>query len=192
LSGTITDAAVEDVSEVNLRVTGLRLRLQGANQQGFTEIDLRDEAGNAVQFNLLDYQDGNTLPLFNDERVPAGVYSHAALMLEAPARTPTACASQDPMGGSHVVEKGGAYVPIFVPSAVNSGVKLASPFRVPEDGHAEIVIDFDLLQALLRPTGEDCYFLRPAFRVEAVQNTGRIAGTVELSLLDGSNGANCG
>jgi hypothetical protein len=126
--------------------------------------------------------------LFNDVRVPAGLYSHAVLLLEAPAHTPSACESQDPMAGSHVVEKeGGALVPIFVPSAFNGGIQLASPFRVPLNGDAQIVVDFDLLQAFFRPTGQFCYFVRPAFRVEAVRNTGRIAGTVAPSLLDGSN-----
>lgn len=188
LSASITDSAVEEVDAVNLSVSGLRLRRQGGGGQGLVDIDLRDESGNALELNLLDYQHGETFPLFNDVRVPAGIYSHAVLLLEAPARTPNACASQDPLAGSHVVEKAGGAVPIFVPSGFNGGIQLASPFRVPQDGDAEIVIDFDLLQALLRPTGQACYFLRPAFRVEAVRNTGRIAGTVAPSMLDGSNG----
>jgi hypothetical protein len=96
-----------------------------------------------------------------------------------------------------VVEKVGGEVPIFVPSAFHGGVQLASPFRVPLNGDAQIVIDFDLQQALLRPKSQipdieaPCYFVRPAFRVEAVQNTGRIVGTVESSLLDGIDDEFC-
>ncbi|MDH3762267.1 MAG: DUF4382 domain-containing protein [Gammaproteobacteria bacterium] len=188
LSAGITDNAIEEVSEVNLRVIALQLRRQDDGAKDAIEIDLRDVDGNALEFNLLDYQKGEIFPLFNDERVPAGIYVNARLILQAPAKTPKVCAGQDPMDGSHVVRKTGGEVPIFVPSGSNNGVKLARPFEVPSDGEAAIVIDFDLRQALHRPSGQTCYFLRPVFRVEAELDTGRIAGTVASTLLDNSNG----
>jgi hypothetical protein len=189
ISAVITDAAVDDVSAVILRVIALQLRPQGAPEDGFITIDVTDpNTGEPVELNLLDYQQGETFTLFEDEEVPAGVYEHARLVLQAPAQTPGECALLDPLAGSHVVENGGGEVPIFVPSGAQTGVKLASPFRVPENGSTEIVVDFNLCQALHRPSAQTCYFLRPAFRVEAVQNTGRIAGTVEPTLLDNSNG----
>ena len=186
LSAGITDAAVDDATAVNLRVTALELRLQDADEDDWVVVDLRDEDDAAQVFNLLDYQHGETFPLFEDERVPAGVYSHARLVLEAPARTPGECVGQDPLNGSHVVA-GDSMVPLFVPSGANTGVKLTSPFRVPGDGEARIVIDFDLRQSLFQPAAfrDRCYFLRPAFRVEAVESTGRIVGSVDESLLTG-------
>ena len=187
LSVGITDAAIDEVTAVNLRVLALQLRRQDDGAKDAIEIDLRNPDGTALEFNLLDYQQGETFPLFNDERVPAGVYVHARLVLEAPAKTPKVCAGQDPLGGSHVVRKTGGPVPIFVPSGSNNGVKLARPFLVPTDGEAEIVIDFDLRLALHRPSGQTCYFLRPTFRVEAEKDSGRIVGTVLSSLLDNSN-----
>ena len=189
LSVGITDGAIEEVSEVNLRVLALQLRRQNDGAKDAIEIDLRDPDDNsALEFDLLKYQQGETFPLFDDERVPAGVYTHARLVLEAPAKTPKVCASQDPEGGSHVVKKAGGLVPIFVPSGSNNGVKLAHPFLVPADGEAAVVIDWDLRQALHRPTGQTCYFLRPVFRVEAEKDSGRIVGTVLSSMLDNSNG----
>ena len=187
LSGGITDAAVDEVTAVNLRVTALELRQQGAGEDEVVTIALTDADGDAVEFNLLAYQNGEVFPLFDDVEVPAGVYEHARLVLQAPARTPTQCEGQDPMEGSHVTELTGGLAAIFIPSGANTGLKLVSPFRVPENGSAEIVIDFDLRQALHRPPTFDCYFLRPAFRVEIVENTGRITGTVDTELLDGSN-----
>ncbi len=186
LSAGITDAAVDEAQAVNLRVTALELRLQDADEDDWLVVDLREEDDTAQVFNLLDYQHGETFPLFEDERVPAGVYSHARLVLEAPARTPGECVGQNPLDGSHVVV-GDAMVPLFVPSGANTGVKLASPFSVPEDGEARIVIDFDLRQSLFQPAAfrDSCYFLRPSFRVEAVASTGRIVGSVDESLLTG-------
>lgn len=190
LSASITDAAVDEVEAVNLRVVALQLRLQDAEEDDWVVVELLDDLGQGLAFNLLDYQHGEVFPLFEDERVPAGVYSHARLVLQAPARTPGECVGQDPESGSHVVVRNTqALVPLFVPSGANTGVKLASPFRVPEDGEAAIVIDFDLRQSLFQPPAfqDQCYFLRPAFRVEAVQNTGRIAGSVDEVLLTGSS-----
>jgi len=190
LSASLTDAAIDEVVAVNLRVLGLRLRMQGAGEDAWVDVDLRHDDGSALEVNLLDYQNGETFTLFEDERVPAGLYEHARLVLEAPAQTPIQCRGQDPMEGSHVEEIGGGLVPVFVPSAAEAGVRLVSPFRVPLNGSAEVIIDFDLRQSLFVPaafTGE-CYFVRPAFRVEAIENTGRIAGEVDVALLDGSNG----
>jgi hypothetical protein len=188
LSAGITDAAVDEAEAVNLRVIAVQLRLQDADEDDWVVVELRDELDAALEFNLLDYQHGETFPLFEDERVPAGVYSHARLVLEAPARTPVECVGQDPLAGSHVVVSDTqATVPLFIPSGANTGVKLASPFRVPENGEARIVIDFDLRQSLFQPAAfkDSCYFLRPAFRVEAVQNIGEIVGSVDRALLTG-------
>ncbi|MDZ7669051.1 MAG: DUF4382 domain-containing protein [Gammaproteobacteria bacterium] len=187
LSGGITDAAVDEVSAVNLRVTAVEFREEGAGEDDFVTIDLTDEDGNALEFNLLEFQNGEVFTLFEDVEVPAGVYEHTRLVLESPAQTPMQCNGQDPEEGSHVEVISGGLVPIFIPSGANTGVKLASPFRVPANGSAEIIIDFDLRQSLHRPPPFDCYFLRPAFRVEASETTGRIAGTVDSLLLDGSN-----
>lgn len=185
LSASITDAAVDEVDKVNLRVVKLQLRLQDADEDDWVEVPLEVD-GEALEFDLKEYQHGEVFPLFDEEEVPAGVYSHARLVLQAPARTPGECVGQDPLGGSHVVA-GDALVPIFIPSGANTGVKLVSPFRVPENGLAQIVIDFDLRKSLFQPPAfkNSCYFLRPAFRVEAVQNTGRIVGTVDAPLLTG-------
>lgn len=188
LSGGITDAAVDEVTAVNLRVLALQLRLQDAEDDDFITIDLTDEDGNAIEFNLLDYQNGAVFPLFENEVVPAGVYEHARLMLEAPAQTPGQCRGQDPLAGSHVELVTGGLEPIFVPSAANTGVKLVSPFRVPVNGEVDLIIDFDLRQALHRPPPFNCYFLRPTYRVDVAARTGRIAGTVDSLLMDNSNG----
>jgi hypothetical protein len=188
LSGGITDAAIDEVTAVNLRVLALQLRLQDADEDDFITIDLTDEDGNAIEFNLLDYQNGEVFPLFENEVVPAGVYEHARLMLEAPAQTPGQCRGQDPLEGSHVELVTGGFEPIFVPSAANTGVKLVSPFRVPENGEVDLIIDFDLRQALHRPPPFNCYFLRPTYRVDVAARTGRIAGTVDSLLMDNSNG----
>lgn len=188
LSVGITDAAVDDVVAVNLRVTALELRQQNAAESEVITIDLTDDDGNAMQFNLLDYQNGEVFPLFDNEEVPAGVYDQARLVLEAPAQTPRQCEGQDPLAGSHVEELTGGFAPIFIPSGSNTGLKLVSAFEVPADSDVTVVIDFDLRQALHRPPPFDCYFLRPAYRMEVTVTTGRIAGTVDSTLLDGSNG----
>lgn len=186
LSGGITDAAIDEVSAVNLRVTALELRLSGAAENDWVEIDLTDPVtGDPLAFDLIQYQQGEVFTLFENEQVPAGRYEHARLLLEAPAQTPGQCNGADPRDGSYVELAAGGEAGIFVPSGSNNGVRLVTPFDVPVNGTADIVIDFDLRQALHRPTAHTCYFLRPAYRVVASVDTGDIAGVVDSALLEG-------
>jgi len=193
INGGITDAAVDEVDQVNLRLTAVEFRLADAGEDDFQTVDLTDDMGNAMEFNLLDYQDGEVFPLFSGEEVLAGRYEDVRLILEAPAQTPRECEGQDPLNGSHVRELTGGLVPIFVPSGANTGIKLSEPFEVPEGTLVDVVIDFDLRRSLRVPTAFDgtCYFLRPSYRVEVTATTGIIEGTVDAALLGANDEMMC-
>lgn len=190
LSGGITDAAVDELREVNLRVTALELRQDDDDDEDSEPvvIDLTDPDGNPMTFNLLDYQNGETLELFDNEEVPAGTYEQVRLVLVAPAQTPNECDGQDPRLGSYVVEDDmNTENGIFVPSGANNGVRLNTTFEVPAGGSTAIVVDFDLRQSLHRPPAFDCYFLRPSYRIVETEVSSAIEGTVDVALLDNSN-----
>jgi len=135
LSGGITDAAVDDLLEVNLKVTALELHQSDDDAEPVT-IDLTDpDTGDPMTFNLLDYQNGETLELFDAAEVPAGTYEQVRLVLVAPAQTPNECDGQDPRLGSYVVERQmNTENGIFVPSGANNGVRLNTTFDVPAGG----------------------------------------------------------
>lgn len=189
----ITDAPVDEVDQVNLRLTAVEFRLRDAGDDDFRRVDLTDDMGNAMEFNLLDYQNGEVFPLFSGEEVLAGNYEDVRLILEAPAQTPRECEGQDPLNGSHVRELTGGLVPIFVPSGANTGIKLSEPFEVPEGTLVDVVIDFDLRRSLRVPTAFDgtCYFLRPSYRVEVTATTGTLEGTVDAALLGADDEMMC-
>jgi hypothetical protein len=212
LTVRITDAAVDRLSEVNLQVTALELRVksqegqeqadgatgrpEGSGQRGAggppglaaQERLVRIEFDPFVQFNLLDYQSGKAFELFKDEPVPAGEYVWARLVLRAPAQTPNQCAVLDPTSGSHVVQReGGAVLPLFIPSGANAGLRLVRPFTVLPGGQTDVMIDFDARQSLTLPGAfeDTCYFLRPVLRIITLGESGNMQGQVAASLLTG-------
>lgn len=215
LSVRITDAAVDGVSEVNIQVVALELRVKSQEEdegngedngatgrpegvgQGSTggppglaaqEQWVRIDFDPFKQFNLLAYQNGTAFELFNDESVPAGEYTWARLVLRAPAQTPNQCEGLNPTDSSHVVQTGdGAVLPLFIPSGANAGLRLVRPFTVPAGGKTEVMIDFDARQSLTLPPAfqDQCYFLRPVLRVVALGESGDMEGQVATSLLMG-------
>lgn len=225
LSVSITDAAVDELSAVNIQVVALELRVKPQEGQESEEGDegngeengegngatgrpegvgqdgtggppglaaqeqlVRIEFDGFKQFNLLEYQNGKAFELFSDERVPAGEYTWARLVLNAPAQTPNQCDVLDPTSSSHVVQiEGGAVVPLFIPSGANAGLRLVRPFTVPAGGNTEVMIDFDARQSLTLPPAFEnkCYFLRPVLRIVTLSESGNMQGQVATSLLVG-------
>lgn len=65
-----------------------------------------------------------------------------------------------------------------------SGLKLNRGITVPAGGEADFMIDLDLTKSLKRdPSGN--YTLRPTLRLVDLTETGKITGTVEVSLIPG-------
>jgi len=221
LSVRITDAAVDELSAVNIQVLALELRVKPQEAQDPEEEDEENGEGNGAkgrpegvgqgnagappglaaqeqlvridfdpfkQFNLLAYQNGEAFELFNDQRVPAGEYTWARLVLRAPAQTPNQCEGLDAAGSSHVVRsEGGELLPLFIPSGANAGLRLVRPFTVLSGGSTGIMIDFDARQSLTAPAAfrDRCYFLRPVLRVVTLSESGNMQGQVATSLLMG-------
>lgn len=165
LSLDITDAPVDNVSEVWVQFTGVRLKPRDGDAIEFAF----DEP---LDIDLLSLTGENSASLLNNETVPAGEYNWIALDVNA---------QFDGDFSSHVVVDGGM-VELQVPSGNQQGLRLVSGFTVTANQNSSFIIDWDLRKGLTDPSGQSGMFLRPALRIVDRTEHGTIAGTVADAL----------
>lgn len=163
---SITDAAVDDVTEVWVEFTDVRLKPASGD-----EILVQFGSPNAI--NLLELQDGRTEALLANEVVPVGAYNWIRLGVNA---------EFDNVFDSYAIRRDGSQVELRIPSGSQSGLKLVSGFTVTADQSTNIVVDWDLRKALSDPQGQPGLHLRPALRVTDMAVFGTLTGMVADSL----------
>ncbi len=171
ISLAVTDAPVDSASSVVVE---------------FTEIELKPESGPpftigldpARQVDLYDLQEGMSEYLVIDETVPAGRYNWVRLGLNA----------EEGLTDSYIEMEDSTVHPLHIPSGAQTGLKLVSGFLVPVNGEADFVIDFDLRKSVVKPEAEgQDYKLKPALRMINMATAGDIGGTVDATLLAGTD-----
>ena len=168
VSVLMTDAPVDDVDEVWVQFTG---------------VDLKPENGDAVEFtfdtprdiDLLTLTGGTTKSLLPMTTVDVGPYEWIRLKVNA---------EFDGSYDSYAVLDTGGQVELAVPSGSQSGLKLVSGFTITQNQSTNLVIDWDLRQALVAPPGQPGMFLRPALRVTDTAVYGTLFGTVDATLVE--------
>lgn len=174
LSIAISDAAVEDVSEVWVEFTGITLKPQDGDEIQFTFDAVK-------RINLFELQNGNTAELLPNTRVPTGPYNWIRLGVNA---------EFDNVMDSFARRNDGSQVELRVPSGSQSGLKLVSGFTITQNQSTNIVLDWDLRKALSDPQGQPGMHLRPALRVTDMAAFGTLAGSVDSALLEDASCTN--
>lgn len=164
LSLGLTDAPVDNLTDVVITVTGVTLKPQGGEAISFSFDEPK-------VIDLLELQDGNAATLLGDEEVQAGAYNWVRLELS------------EESGDLYVMEDTGGQVDLTIPSGFQTGLKLVSGFTVPAGGSADFTIDFDVRKSVVDPEGLTGYLLKPALRLIDNAEAGTIAGTVDESTL---------
>lgn len=167
LNIALTDAAVDNVSEVWVEFTGVTLKPQSGDEMVVVFAAPK-------RINLLDLQNGKTEALLPDTTVQAGPYNWIRLAVNA---------EFDNVYDSYAMLNDGSQVELRVPSGSQSGLKLVSGFTVTADQSTNIVIDWDLRKALTNPAGQPGMHLRPALRITDMAEYGTLTGTVAESLI---------
>lgn len=162
----ITDAAIDDVSEVWVEFSEVALKPKQGN-----EIIVSFDPAKAI--NLLDLQNGKTEALLPDTEVPVGPYVWMRLGVNA---------EFDNVYDSYALMKDGSQLELRVPSGSESGLKLQSGFTVTQDMSTNMIIDWDLRQALSDPPSQSGLHLRPALRVTDMAAYGTLDGIVAEAL----------
>jgi hypothetical protein len=166
LSVGLTDGPIDDASEVVVKFTGIELKPQDGN--AFT-VDVTKSV------DLLKLQNGATTDLLNGHNVPAGRYEWIRLIVSATQNVPDSYIK--------LATNGGMY-PLYVPSGMESGLKLVRPFSVAQGGATNLLVDFDLRKSVTAPPGQQPnYMLKPALRLMDRLQVGKIAATVDLRKL---------
>jgi len=124
-------------------------------------------ANNAVNINAL--QGELSVQLMGSQQVKAGHYNWIRLNVDETL--------------SYVMDSVG-HKSLTCPSCMQSGLKLNRGFTVPVGGKADFMIDINLGKSLNKDLSGN-YRLRPTLRLVNLAQTGRIAGTVDPSLIPG-------
>ncbi len=169
----ITDAPSLDFSNVTV---------------AFTEIRLKPEDGDWIEFplagfeqrNLLDLQGGVTEPLITDEEVPAGNYTELRLIID----TENSFVKRESTGDNEYT--------LAVPSGEQSGLKLKGDFVVAADTITNFTIDFDVRKSIVDPQGNALadFMLKPSLRLVNNLNVGIIRGQVDYAQINSTRGLN--
>lgn len=164
----VTDAPVDYVDEVWVQFTGVELKPQDGSPVEF----IFDEPRN---IDLLTLTGGTTESLLPMTTVDVGPYEWIRLMVNA---------EFDEVMDSYAITNTGDMVELAVPSGSQSGLKLVSGFTITQNQSTNLVVDWDLRQALVAPPGRPGMFLRPALRVTDTAVYGTLFGTVDATLVE--------
>jgi len=169
---------------VSVGVTDAPIDRAAAVMIDFERIEFQPVDGEKLVFalddngpiNVLELHGGVRELLLKEVEVPAGRYSYMRLIV-----------SKEGAGSTIEFEDGGVF-PLTVPSGRQTGLKLNGGMVVPENGHADLTVDFDLRRSIHeRSAGSSTdYILRPTLRLVQTDTTGSIAGRVDTGTAAGT------
>lgn len=167
LNLSITDAPVDGASAVVVTFTGVEIQPANGNRLDF-------DFATPQMINLMQLTQGVSTTLLNGEVLPAGQYSWIRLKVD--------------IANSYITING-ADLPLRIPSAAKTGLKLNRGFNIATNGISNFTVDFDLRKSVHLPEGVDSdYILRPTLRIIDDLEVGSISGHVDASLLSANTG----
>lgn len=176
MSLSITDAPVDDASNVVVQFSGVAFKREGEAAEVVQNL-----SPSPRQLDLLEYQQGRAALLLDGVTLPAGRYQWVRLIVD----------TQQNVRDSYIVLTTGEECELRVPSGAESGLKLNRGFTLSAEGSVALTIDFDLRKSIHAPPGqrgmaEGCtqgYLMRPTLRIVDDANVGAISGTIDSALV---------
>jgi hypothetical protein len=168
LTVALTDAPVDDAAEVIVVFTGIELQRGPAST-----INIDFDTPRSID--LLSFREGRTTNLVEGTQVLPGNYEWIRLKIRA---------EQNIQDGSRIRLRDGRQFPLYIPSGLESGLKLNRPFVVAQGATTRLLIDFDLRKSIVAPPGQgQNWILRPALRLVDQLEIGNLTGTVDVASL---------
>jgi hypothetical protein len=178
LGVSLTDSPACGFAEVNVTVNQVRVHSSSAapmNGEGWSTITLSPPR----KINLLELTNG-VISSLGETPLPAGHYTQLRLVLDRNTGSSTA--------NSIVLAGTTTEIPLFTPSAAQSGIKLINAFEVVANQRTDLLLDFDACKSVVS-RGNGSYGLKPVIRAIPFVLNG-INGYVHTSLLDSTNSKN--
>jgi len=169
LTLSITDAAIDEVTEVWVQFTAIELKPAGS--PSFTI-----SFDSPVNINLLSLQGSLSQDFFNKAVVDSGVYNWVRLAVNAEA---------DGTFDSYLVMKDGSQHELHIPSGSQTGLKINDSFVVDRNTESSMTIDFDLRKSIVMSSGE--YHLKPVLRLVENSKSGSITDGISSDLTVGTD-----
>ena len=162
----LTDAPIDDAAEVIVVFTGIELQRGSAST-----INIDFETPRSID--LLSFRDGKTINLVDRTQVLPGNYEWIRLKIRA---------EQNIQDGSRIRLRDGRQFPLYIPSGLESGLKLNRPFVVAQGATTRLLIDFDLRKSIVAPPGQGTnWILRPTLRLVDQLQVGNLTGTIDVA-----------
>jgi hypothetical protein len=163
----LADGPVDDAFAVVIQVDAVDARLSGALNPAYRYTRFRLDP--ARQIDMLEFQDGASTRLIHETEQFADDYDWVRLVISAGLMATDSWI--DTATGRHG---------LYLPPANSDDLLVKRSFRIPDNGVADLTIDFDLRQSIIPPRSEgDPYVLDPVLRVVDTGTAGRIEGTVD-------------
>lgn len=172
----VTDAPVDDAAAVVVAMTEFEFKPAGDEPSFSVAVE-----GAPRELNLIEFTDGASAVIIDDEQVPAGDYEWLRIFFDEDL--------------SFVqLESDGTMYPLVIPSGAQTGFKLVSGFTVPVNDSVTYMLDFDVRKSLIEPPGlagpmgsPRTFLLKPAIRMMNVDDTGAVSGVIDSALVDVNN-----
>lgn len=163
----LADGPVDDAFAVVIQVDAVDVRVSGALNPEYRYT--RFKLDPIRQIDMLDFQDGASTPLIEETEQIADDYDWVRLVISAGL-----------MANDSWIDTPTGRHGLYLPPANSDDLLVKRSFRIPDNGVADLTIDFDLRQSIIPPqTAGEPYVLDPVLRVVETGEAGRIEGTVD-------------
>lgn len=166
LTLSMTDAPLDGVSKVIVQFTGLEIKPVGSDLKTIwfdTPVDI----------DILSLQGKRRATLLPEYKLSAGEYEYIRLLVNA----------NQGEYNSLVVLDDNTWLPLYIPDADKTGLKIAKSFRISTQGNTQLTLDMDLRKSLFKESTESAYRLSPSLRWVKEYEYGHISGFVDNALL---------